>query len=84
MKGKRGFVDPDTTENEFTKLPFEIGSIAVGQARRRRQPRQRRHQHGVMRKPEQVQRLAPDPWIGKELLRIVAVEPWTIRLDGRS
>jgi uncharacterized protein YciI len=29
-------------------------------------------------------RLAPDPWIGKELLRIVAVEPWTIRLDGRS
>jgi uncharacterized protein YciI len=29
-------------------------------------------------------RLAPDPWVERDLLRIVRVDSWTIRLDGRS
>ena len=44
-----------------TQLPFEIGGVAVGKTRHGRKPRQRRHQHGVMREPEQVERLASDP-----------------------
>src|ERR1700694_5683638 len=58
MGGNGGFVQSDAAENEFAKLPFEIGGVAVSQARSRRQPSQRRHQHGVMGEPEQVQRLA--------------------------
>src|SRR6266478_1264588 len=58
--GNRGFVEPNSAEYEFTKLPFETGGVAVIQARCRWQPRQCRHQQGVMRKPEQVQRLAPN------------------------
>src|SRR6266481_6401271 len=58
MAGNCGFVQSNSAENEFAKLPFEIGSVAVRQAWVGRQPRQRRHQQGVMRKPEQVERLA--------------------------
>src|SRR5712675_719779 len=61
MAGNCGFVQSNSAENEFAKLPFEIGSVAVRQAWVGRQPRQRRHQQGVMRKPEQVERLASDP-----------------------
>jgi uncharacterized protein YciI len=28
-------------------------------------------------------RLADDPWIADETLRVVSIEPWTIWLDGR-
>ena len=31
--GNRGFVKSDSAENEFAKLAFEIGGIAVGQTR---------------------------------------------------
>ena len=61
MGGNRGFVQSNSAENELAKLPFEIGRVAIGQAWNRRQPRQRRHQHGVMREPEQIERLASDP-----------------------
>ena len=60
MGGDRCFIQSNAAENEFAELPFEIGRIAVGEAGNRRQPRQRRHQHRVMGKPEQVQRLVPD------------------------
>src|ERR1700738_2357745 len=56
-----GFVESNSAENELANLPLEIGSVAVGQAWNRWQSRQRRHQHGVMRKPEQVERIAFDP-----------------------
>jgi hypothetical protein len=29
-------------------------------------------------------RLAPDPWHADDHLRIAAVEPWTVLLDGRA
>src|SRR6266566_5057176 len=61
MGGNCGFVESNSAENEFAKLPFEIGSVAVGQTWNGWQPRQRRHQYGVMGKPEQVKRLASDP-----------------------
>src|SRR4051794_37468217 len=54
MRSKCGFVKSDAAENKLAKLPFEVGGVAVGQARHGRKPRQRRHQHGMMRKPEQV------------------------------
>src|SRR5436305_9769997 len=58
MGGNGGFLQSDAAENEIAKLALEIGGIAVGQARNRRQPSKRGHQHGVVRKPEQVQRLS--------------------------
>src|SRR3982074_1912025 len=61
MRDDSGFVESNSAENEFANLPLEIGSVAVGKAWNRGQPRQRRHQHGVMRKPEQVERIASDP-----------------------
>ena len=36
MRGNCGFVQSNTAENEFAELPFEVGGIAVGQARNRR------------------------------------------------
>ena len=50
----------DAAQNEFTYLPFEIGRVAVCQTGHGRKPRQRRHQHRVMRKPEQIERRATD------------------------
>src|SRR4030088_548826 len=61
MRDDSGFVESNSAENEFANLPLEIGSVAVGKAWNRWQPRQRRHQHGVMGKPEQVERIACDP-----------------------
>src|SRR4030081_3349973 len=61
MKSNCGFVKSDTAQDELAKLTFEIGGVAVGQTRDGRQPRQRRHQHGAMGKPEQMERLAADP-----------------------
>src|SRR5260370_21616887 len=60
MKSNRGFVKPDSAENELAKLPFEAGGIAVGKTGHGGKPRQRRHQHGVMGEPEQVERRVAD------------------------
>src|SRR5712664_4941627 len=60
MRSNCGFVKSDSSEDKFAKLPFEIGGIAVSEARDDRKPRQRRHQHGVMREPEQIERFAAD------------------------
>src|ERR1700722_211153 len=61
MRGNCGFVKPDATEDEFAKLPLKIECIVIGQAWNGWQPHQRRHQHGMMGKPEQVERIARDP-----------------------
>src|SRR6476659_8466555 len=61
MRSNCGFVESDTAQDELAKLPFEVGGVAVGEARDGRKPRQRRHQHGVMGKPKQIERLAADP-----------------------
>src|SRR5689334_20033634 len=61
MRRNCGFVKSDTAQDELAKLTVKVGGVAVGQTERGRQPRQRRHQHGVMRKPEQIERLASDP-----------------------
>jgi hypothetical protein len=60
LRDDSGFVKSNSAENEFANLPLVIGSVAIGQTGNRWQPRQRRHQHGVMRKPEQVERIASD------------------------
>src|SRR5664279_5066593 len=61
MRSNCGFVKSDSPEEKLAKLPFQIGRIAVRQAGHGRQPRQCRHQHGVMGEPEQVERLGSDP-----------------------
>src|ERR1700730_14661171 len=61
MRSNCGLVKSDAAKYEFEKLPFEVGGIAVGEARNGRKPGQRRRQHGVVSKPEQVERLATDP-----------------------
>src|SRR3954454_23485549 len=61
MRRNCGFVKSDTAQDELAKLTFKVGGVAVGKTGRGRQPRQRRHQHSVMRKPEQIERLAADP-----------------------
>src|SRR3954451_6948477 len=60
MRSNCGFVKSNAAKNELAKLPLEVGGIAVSQARHGRQLRQRRHQHGVMGKPKQIERLASD------------------------
>src|SRR4051812_40656541 len=60
MRSNCGLVKSDAAEDELAKLPFEVGGVAVGETRHRRKLRKRSHQHGVMRKPEQIERLASD------------------------
>src|SRR5438105_9716460 len=60
MRSNCGLVKSDAAQDEFAKLPFEAGRIAIGQARHRGQPRQRHRQQGVMGEPEQIERLAAD------------------------
>src|SRR5437762_12747623 len=60
MKSNCGFVKSDTAQDELAKLTFEIVGVAVSETGDGWKPRQRRHQHGVMGKPEQVERLAAD------------------------
>src|SRR5258708_1129161 len=54
MRSNCGFVKSDPAQDELAKLPLEIGGVAVGKTGYGRKPRQRRHQHGVMGKPEQI------------------------------
>src|SRR5258708_23072664 len=61
VRGDSGFVQSNSAEDELAKLPFEISSVTVSQARHRRQPRHRRHQHAAMRQPAQVFCLASHP-----------------------
>src|SRR5438552_17575431 len=61
MRSNCGFVKSDPAEDELTKLPFEAGRIAVVKTGNGGQPCQRRHQHGVVGKPEQIERIAADP-----------------------
>src|SRR3978361_564071 len=61
MRSNGGFVESNAAEDEFAKLPFETGSIAIGPTGHGRETRQRRHQHRVMRKPRQMERGPPDP-----------------------
>src|SRR4051812_48425607 len=58
MGGNCGLAKSDAAQDELTKLPLDVGGVAVGKTGHRREPRQRGHQHGVMGKPEQVERLA--------------------------
>ena len=60
MRSNCGFVKSNAAEDELAKLPFEIGGVAVSENRHYRKPRQRGHQHGVMGKPEQVERIIAD------------------------
>src|ERR1700758_3724425 len=53
IRGNRGLMEPDAAKNKFAKLPFEVSCLTVGETGHGRQPRQRRRQHRVMRKPEQ-------------------------------
>src|SRR6516165_1669041 len=61
MGGNCGFVKSDTPQQELAELRFEIVGAAVSQAGRGREPGQRRRQHRMMGKPEQVERLAANP-----------------------
>src|SRR5882757_9900952 len=60
MRSNGGLVESDAAKDELAKLPFKVGGVAVGKTRHCRKPRQCRHQHGVMRKPKQVERLLAD------------------------
>src|SRR5260370_9152574 len=60
MAGNCAFVQSNSAQNEFAKLPFEIGSVALGHAWLGRQPPQPRPQQSVMPQPEQLARLPPD------------------------
>ena len=51
----------DAAKEKLAKLALDIGRIAVGKAGHRGNSRQRCHQHGVVGKPEQVERVASDP-----------------------
>src|SRR4051794_27805990 len=57
MRNNCGVVKSDTPQEKLTKLPFEIARLAVNEAGRGRQPGQRSRHHGVMREPEQVERV---------------------------
>ena len=61
MRSNCGLGKSDAAQDELTKLPFQIGGVAVGKTGHGRKPRERRHQHGVVREPEQVERIAADP-----------------------
>src|SRR4029077_10306571 len=61
MRSNCGFVKPDAAQNKSTELTLQIVGVAVGKTGHGRKPRQRRHQHGVVREPEQVKRVAADP-----------------------
>src|SRR5450432_1014574 len=77
MGGNRGFVKSNSAENEFAKLPFKIDGIAVRQAGDGRKSRQRRHQDGVMREPEQIERRATD-------MRCVARHHGAVERSGKN
>ena len=61
MRSNCGFGKSDAAQDELTKLPLQIGGVAVGKTGHGGKPRERRHQHGVVREPEQVERIAADP-----------------------
>jgi hypothetical protein len=61
VRDNGGFVKSDAAQEKLAKLALEIERVAVGQTGHRRNSRQRRHQHGVVGKPEQIKRLAADP-----------------------
>ena len=58
MRSNCGVVKSDTPQEKLTELPLEVVRLAVSETRRGRQPGQRSGHHGVMRKPEQVERFA--------------------------
>src|SRR5690348_10503442 len=60
MRSNCGVVKSDTPQEKLTQLPLEVFSLAVSEARRGRQPGQRCSHHRVMRKPEQVERVAAE------------------------
>src|ERR1035438_6407603 len=45
MRSNCGFVKSDAAQDEFAKLPFDVGDIAVREARHRRKPGQRSEEH---------------------------------------
>src|SRR6266850_251223 len=57
MRINCGLGKSDAAQDELTKLALEIGRVAVRETRHGWKPRQRRHQNGVVRKPEQVKRI---------------------------
>src|SRR5258708_6971801 len=58
MRSNCGVVKSDTPQKKFTELPLQIDRLAVSEAGHGRQPGQRSGHHRMMRKPEQVERLA--------------------------
>src|SRR4051794_28953160 len=60
MRSNCGVVKSDTPQEKLTQLPLEVVRLTVSEARRGRQPGQRSRHHRVMRKPEQVERIAAE------------------------
>src|SRR5512139_3256369 len=58
MRSDGGLGKPDAAQDELSELPLQIGDVAVGKTGHGRKPGQRRHQHGVVGEPEQVERIA--------------------------
>src|SRR6185436_20752776 len=58
MRSNCGFGKSDAAQDELTELLLQISSVAVRKTGHGRKPRKRRHQHGVMGEPEQVERIA--------------------------
>src|SRR6187431_3697447 len=61
MRSNRGLGKSDAAQDELRELLLQIGGVAVGKTGHRRKPRQRRHQNGVVREPEQVEWIVADP-----------------------
>src|SRR6185369_8575457 len=61
MRSNCGLGKSDAAQDELRELLLQIGGVAVGKTGHRRKPRQRRHQNGVVREPEQVERIVADP-----------------------
>ena len=58
MQGNCLRIQADSTKNEFTDLPLQTRRVAIRQRRNGRQLGQHHHQNGMVREPEQVERLA--------------------------
>src|SRR5581483_5507129 len=55
-----GVVKANAAKQELAQLALEAADVAIRKTGHRGKPRHRRRQHGVVGKPEQIGRLAPD------------------------
>src|SRR5258708_7104132 len=54
VRGDSGFVQSNSAEDKLAKLPFEIGGVAVSQARHQPHPPHPLHHPARLLKPEQL------------------------------